>query len=42
MQFHHLIYGKSPCDNIGGTVTRLVTQSSFQNNHILKVDLMYD
>ena len=39
---HHLIYGKSPCDNIGGTVTRLETQSNFQNNHILNADLMYD
>ena len=26
---------------IGGTVKRLVTQSSFQNNHILNVDLIY-
>ena len=35
-------YGKSPCDNIGGIITRLVTQSSFQNNHILNADLIYD
>ena len=34
-------YGKSPCYNIGGTVTRLVTQSSFQNNHVLNADLIY-
>ena len=35
-------YGTSPCHGIGGTVKCLVTQSSFQNNHILNVDLIYD
>ena len=35
-------YGTSPCDGISGTVKCLVTQSSFQNNHILNVDLIYD
>ena len=35
-------YGTSPCDGIGNTVKCLVTQSSFQNNHVLNVDLIYD
>ena len=35
-------YGKSPCGGIGGTFKHLVTQSSFQNNHILNVNLIYD
>ena len=34
-------YGASPCDGIGGTVKCLVTQSSFQNNHISNVDLIF-
>ena len=35
-------HGKSPCDGVGGTVKHLVTESSFQNNHILNIDLMYE
>ena len=42
MDFFATSHDKSPCDGIGGTVRCLVTQSSFQNNHILNVDLMYD
>ena len=34
------IYSNSPCNSIGRRVKHLVTQSSFQNNLILNVDLM--
>ena len=35
-------HGESSCDGVGGTVKCLVTHSSFQNNLILNVDLMYN
>ena len=42
LHFFSISHDKSPCDGIGGRVKCLVTHSSFQNNHILNADLMYD
>ena len=38
--FFATIHSNSPCNSIGSRVKHLVTQSSFQNNLILNVDLM--
>ena len=45
MEFFATAHGKSPCDEIGGTVKRVVFKASLQHihdNHILDLQQMYN